>query len=70
LASGVVADVDISSQALRFMGNARYTLYAVIRILQNRSYRAKLAFKGQRVFSQAEADNVVRGVQGRVSGLG
>lgn len=29
----IFADVDISSEVIRFMGNVRYTIFAVLKIL-------------------------------------
>lgn len=33
MAWGIVADVDISSEVIRFMGNARITIFSILRIV-------------------------------------
>jgi hypothetical protein len=33
MAWGIVADVDISSEKIRFMGNSRIQIYAVLKII-------------------------------------
>jgi len=47
MAWGIVADVDISSEVIRFMGNARITIFSLLRIIQDPGYRCKLVFDGQ-----------------------
>ena len=42
LAYGIIADIDIESERMRYMGEARFTLYALQRIASLRTYRAKL----------------------------
>lgn len=46
VAWGIVADVDISSEVIRFMGNSRITIFSVLRIIQDPAYQCKLAFDG------------------------
>lgn len=40
----LIADVDIESDRIRWAGSARFTLWALLRILRLRRYRAKLSF--------------------------
>lgn len=49
MAWAIVADVDINSEVIRFMGNARIQLYAILKIVQDPTYRAKFAFNGQKI---------------------
>jgi sphingosine kinase len=42
LCYGIIADIDIESEKLRYMGEARFTVYALQRIASLRTYRAKL----------------------------
>ena len=44
LAWGIISDVDIESEKYRYLGNARFTLGAVIRILGLRTYRGRLSY--------------------------
>lgn len=49
MAWGIVADVDISSEVIRFMGNSRITIFAVLKILQDISYQCKFAYNGMSI---------------------
>jgi len=42
LAYGIISDIDIESERMRYVGEARFTLYALQRIASLRTYRAKL----------------------------
>ena len=44
VAWGLVADIDIESEKYRFMGGARFTVGAVARVLNLRSYRGRISF--------------------------
>ncbi|OWF53322.1 sphingosine kinase 1-like isoform X2 [Mizuhopecten yessoensis] len=44
VAWGMIADIDYESEKLRAFGAARFTIYALIRILRPRSYKGELAF--------------------------
>lgn len=44
LSWGIWADVDLESEILRWLGEARFTAYAIIRLLKLRKYHAKLSF--------------------------
>ena len=41
---GLIADVDIESDAIRFMGSIRYELWAAMRIFTKRQYRARFSY--------------------------
>uniref|UniRef100_A0A6G1S9F4 Sphingosine kinase 1 n=1 Tax=Aceria tosichella TaxID=561515 RepID=A0A6G1S9F4_9ACAR len=42
---GLLADIDIDSEWLRFLGEFRFTVYGVLRSLTSVSYRGRLSFK-------------------------
>ena len=44
LAWGLVSDVDLESERLRWLGSARSDLYALLRILKLRTYRGRFSF--------------------------
>lgn len=44
LTGGVISDIDIESEVLRCCGGARFTLYALYRVLRPRALHAKLAY--------------------------
>nr|AQY14776.1 sphingosine kinase 1 [Exaiptasia diaphana] len=44
LSWGMISDVDMESEKYRRLGNARFTLGAIIRILNLRTYRGKLSY--------------------------
>ncbi|XP_060076120.1 sphingosine kinase 1-like [Ylistrum balloti] len=66
---GMIADIDFESEKLRAFGAARFTIYALIRILRPRSYKGELAFlpKGQYTpkTQQAIAKNTIRRMASR-----
>jgi sphingosine kinase len=41
---GIISDVDIESEKHRYLGNARFTVGALIRIMGLRTYRGRLAY--------------------------
>lgn len=41
---GLLADIDIESERYRFIGEARFTVYAIMRILKLRTYQATLHY--------------------------
>ena len=45
LAWGLVSDVDIESERLRWLGSVRSDLYALLRILKLRTYRGRFSFR-------------------------
>lgn len=49
---GVIADCDINSEGLRWMGTARFTVWGVYRVLCPVNYLGSIYFKGQRVESK------------------
>jgi diacylglycerol kinase family enzyme len=44
LSWGIIADIDIESEKLRFLGASRFDVYGLIRALQLRKYQGKLSF--------------------------
>ena len=41
---GLLADIDIQSERLRFMGESRYTLWAYYRVIDLKRYRNRLSY--------------------------
>jgi sphingosine kinase len=41
---GIIADIDIESEAIRFLGSLRMDVWAVWRVLSLRTYRAKFSY--------------------------
>jgi hypothetical protein len=41
---GIIADVDIESERIHFLGESRFDLWAVVRVLFLRRYRARLSY--------------------------
>ena len=41
---GLVADVDIESEVLRWMGGVRYTIWSLLKVIKPRRYRARLSY--------------------------
>jgi len=41
---GILADIDVESEVLRSLGEPRFSLWSVIRIMNLRSYKAELSF--------------------------
>ena len=39
---GLIADIDIDSDKLRSLGQLRFTIYSVLRIMTKRSYKIKI----------------------------
>jgi hypothetical protein len=44
-AYGIIADVDIESEAIKGLGEIRFTIYGLLRIAKLRSYKAKIWYK-------------------------
>jgi sphingosine kinase len=42
---GIVSDVDFESEQYRFLGNARFTVGAVVRLLDLRRYRGTISYR-------------------------
>lgn len=40
----IIADVDLNSEHLRFLGGLRFEVYAALRILKMKRYKAKITF--------------------------
>lgn len=58
LAGGVIADIDLGSESLRFMGNLRFSVYAVMCVARPRPLEAQL------VYWPEEADKLPRALCG------
>lgn len=58
----MVADIDLESEKLRCLGEARFTIWALLRVLKLRRYKAALSFLGDDIKnkSQSFADISVR----------
>jgi sphingosine kinase len=56
MAWAVIADCDINSEAIRWAGEPRFTLWGIYRVLAVRNYFGKLSFKGQDIKSNKFAD--------------
>jgi sphingosine kinase len=41
---GIVSDIDIESEAIRFLGSLRFDVWAVWRVLTLRTYRARFSY--------------------------
>ena len=41
---GLVADIDIESEVLRWMGGIRFTIWALLKVIKSRRYRARLSY--------------------------
>jgi sphingosine kinase len=41
---GIIADIDIESEAVRFLGPLRFDAWAVWRVINLRSYRARFSY--------------------------
>lgn len=48
----IVADVDLESEVLRWMGEPRFTVWTLIRALKLRKYGAILSYKGQDIINK------------------
>jgi sphingosine kinase len=59
---GLVSDIDLESETLRCIGNARFTIYALIRMMVLRAYRGTLEYEGVAVFEgvHEESDSSAR----------
>ena len=55
---GVIADCDINSEVLRWMGSARFTVWGVYRVFCPLNYLGSILFTGQKVGSKQNADNL------------
>ena len=50
----IISDVDINSEYLRCMGDSRFTMYGIFRLMNLRNYKAKLSFLGKRITSKLQ----------------
>ena len=41
---GLVADIDIESEVLRWMGGIRFTIWALLKVIKSRRYRARVSY--------------------------
>ncbi|XP_075256325.1 uncharacterized protein LOC142348737 isoform X2 [Convolutriloba macropyga] len=60
---GALADVDINSEVIRFMGESRFTLWALGKIISNDSYKAKLRFVEHKSKEPFNAIEIVREIK-------
>jgi sphingosine kinase len=51
----VIADCDINSEVLRWMGPSRFSIWGLYRILCLKRYRGSIYFSGQKLKNKAEA---------------
>lgn len=55
---GLIADIDILSEPLRFLGDFRYTLGAIMCLWKNRAYRAKLSYLPESKEENSNSNNI------------
>jgi sphingosine kinase len=55
---GVIADCDINSEVLRWMGSARFTVWGAYRVLCPVNYLGSIIFTGQKVGNKQDVDNL------------
>ena len=55
---GIIADVDIHSEVIRFVGQSRYTIYGAYKILKGDTYHAKLEHNGQLITNMKGYDQI------------
>ena len=56
MAWAFIADCDINSEVIRCVGESRFTIWGVYRLLALRSYKANIMIKGQAIKSNKESD--------------
>ena len=44
LAWGLISDVDIDSEAIRYMGSVRFTLYGLVKVAKHKLYRGTISY--------------------------
>ena len=44
LSWGLISDIDIDSEVIRWMGSIRFTIYALLKIIQFKTYRGRLSY--------------------------
>ena len=49
---GILADCDLNSEVLRWLGTSRFTIWGIYRVLCLRTYLGNVYFTGQRVNSK------------------
>jgi len=52
---GVLADCDINSEVLRWMGPSRFTVWGAMRVFCPRAYPGSIFYSGQKVRSRRDA---------------
>ena len=55
---GVLADCDINSEVLRWMGPTRFTVWGALRVFCPRTYPGSIFYTGQKVGSRKEASEL------------
>ena len=48
----IISDVDLESEKVRWMGDTRFTLWAVLRVLKLRRYQAVFSYRGNDITSK------------------
>lgn len=61
VAWGIISDIDIESEWLRFMGSPRFTIQAFIRIMALRKYRGRLSYLPAEGYSPSSNNSKGRG---------
>eukprot|EP00347_Sterkiella_histriomuscorum_P013340 403365091 len=54
----VLADCDINSEVIRWMGSPRFTVWGIYRILFMKRYHGSLYFNGSKITNQNDAENI------------
>lgn len=60
LAWGLVSDIDIQSEKLKFLGSLRFELYALILICLRRTYKGRLAFMPHPDFQLSQPSTILK----------
>jgi len=58
----VIADIDINSETIRWMGFARMTLWGIFRVVFKKLYRGHLWYRGMKVKSKQEGLQLKEGL--------
>ena len=52
---GVLADCDINSEVIRWVGSARFTLWGIFRVICMKRYAGSMYFTGSKFFNKKDA---------------
>jgi sphingosine kinase len=58
----IIADCDLNSEGLRWMGSARFTVWGVLKIICMKRYRGTVWYRGQKVRTKQEGEALKEGV--------